>query len=68
MRSYRVSQSTSNFTATTVSVSVSGGSQPELAIEQHQQSSFVGIPRTALAPESAYIPADDQYAGLRLLA
>ena len=68
MRSYRLSKSTSTFTATTVSVSVSGGSQPELAIEQHQQGSFVGIPTTAHAPESAYIPADDQYAGLRLLA
>ena len=68
MRSYRVSKSTSTVTATTVSVSVSGGSQPELAIEQHQQGSFVDIPTTAHAPESAYISADDQYAGLRLLA
>ena len=68
MPSYRVSKSTSTVTATTVSVSVSGGSQPELAIEQHQQGSFVDIPTTAHAPESAYISADDQYAGLRLLA
>ena len=68
MPSYRVSKSTSTFTSTTVSVSVSGGSQPELAIEQHQQGSFVDIPTTAHAPESAYISADDQYAGLRLLA
>ena len=68
MPSYRVSKSTSTFTATTTSVAFSGGSQPELAIEQHQQGSFVGIPTTAHAPESAYISADDQYAGLRLLA
>ena len=68
MPSYRVFKSTSTFTATTTSVAFSGGSQPELAIEQHQQGSFVGIPTTAHAPESAYISADDQYAGLRLLA
>ena len=68
MRSYRVPKSTSTVTATTVSVSVSGGSQPKLTTEQHQQGSFVGVPTTANAPESAYIPTDDQYAGLRLLA
>ena len=68
MRSYRVSKSTSTVTATTVSVSVSGGSRPKLAIEQHQQGSLVGIPTTAHVPESGYIPTDDQYAGLRLLA
>ena len=68
MLSYRVSKSTSTVTATTTSVAVSGGSQPESATGQHQQGSFVGIPTTAHAPESAYISADDQYAGLRLLA
>ena len=68
MRSYRVSKSASTVTATTASVSVSGGSQPELAIEQHQLGSFIGIPTTAHAPESTYIPAAERYAGLRLLA
>ena len=66
MHNYRVSESTS--TATTTSVSVSGGSQPELAIEQHQQGSFADIPTTTHAPESTYIPAAERYAGLRLLA
>ena len=66
MRNYRVSESTP--TATTTSVSVSGGSQPGLAIEQHQQGSFVDIPTTTHAPESTYIPAAERYAGLRLLA
>ena len=68
MRSYRVSKSTSTVTATTASVSVSGGSQPELAIEEHQLGSFIGIPTTAHAPESTYILAAERYVGLRLLA
>ena len=63
MHSYRVS----TFTAT--SVTASGDSQPELAIEQHQQGSFVGLSTTVHTPESTYIPADDQqFSGLRLLA
>ena len=68
MRSYRASKSTSTVTATTPSVSVSGGTQPESLAGQRQQGSFIGIPTTAHAPESGYISADDQYAGLRLLA
>ena len=68
MRSYRVSKSTSTVTATTPSVSFSREAQPESLAGQRQQGSFVGIPTTAHAPESAYISADDQYAGLRLLA
>ena len=63
MHSYRVS----TFTATSAA---SGDSQPELAIEHHQQGSFVGLfPTTVHTPESTYIPADDQqFSGLRLLA
>ena len=66
MRSYRASKSTS--TATTTSASVSGDSQPESAIERHQQGSFAGLSTTVHTPESTYIPAAEQYAGLRLLA
>ena len=66
MRSYRASKSTS--TATTTSASVSGDSQPESAIERHQQGSFAGLLTTVHTPESTYIPAAERYAGLRLLA
>ena len=66
MRSYRASKSTS--TATTTSASVSGDSQPESAIDRHQQSSFTGLSTTVYTPESTYIPAAERYAGLRLLA
>ena len=68
MRSYRVSKSTSIITATTTSVSVSGGSQPELLAGQRQQGSFAGLSTTVHTPESTYIPAAERYAGLRLLA
>ena len=66
MRSYRASKSTS--TATTTSASVSGDSQPESAIERHQQGSFARLSTTVHTPESTYIPAAERYAGLRLLA
>ena len=47
----------------------SGDSQPELAIEHHQQGSFVGLSTTVHTPESTHVPADDQqFSGLRLLA
>ena len=66
MRSYRASKSTS--TATTTSASVSGDSQPESAIDRHQQGSFAALSTTLHTPESRYIPATERYAGLRLLA
>ena len=65
MRSYRVSKSTS--TATATSVSVFGDSQPESAIDRHQQGSFVGLSTTVHTPESRYITAAERYAELRLL-
>ena len=76
MRSYRASKSKSTSTAISTStsaatiVAASGDSQPELAIEQQQQGSFVGLSTTVHTPESTYIPilADDRDAGLRLLA
>ena len=68
MRSYRVSKSTSTVTATTPRVSVSGVSQPESSAGQRQQGSFAGIPTTAHASESTYIPAAERYTELRLLA
>ena len=68
MRSYRVSKSTSIITATTTSISVSGGSQPESSAGQRQQGSFAGLSTTVHTPESTYIPAAERYAGLRLLA
>ena len=66
MRSYRASKSIS--IATTTSVSVSGDSQPESAIDRYQQGSFAGLSTTVHTPESTYIPAAERYAGLRLLA
>ena len=68
MRSYRVSKSTYTVTATTPSVSVSEGFQPESSAGQRQHGSFFGILTTAHAPESTYIPAAERYTGLRLLA
>ena len=69
MQGFNVSKSTSTATATatTTSITASRGSQPESAVGQHQ-GSFVGRSTTFHTPESMYIPADDQYAGLRLLA
>ena len=64
MHSYRVSTSTASAT----SVTACGVSQPELAIEQHQQGSFDDLSTTVHTPESTCIPAAEQYAGLRLLA
>ena len=64
MRSYRVSTSTASAT----SVTACGDSQPELAIEQHQQGSFDGLSTTVHTPESTYIPTAERYTGLRLLA
>ena len=64
MRSYRVSTSTASAT----SVTACGDSQPELAIEQHQQGSFNGLSTTVHTLESTHIPAAERYAGLRLLA
>ena len=68
MRSYRISKSTSTDTTTTPRVSVSGGSQPESSAGQRQQGSFTGLPTTAHASESTYIPAAERYTELRLLA
>ena len=70
MHNFRLSKSTSaaTSTSTTTSVSTSESSQPDLAIEQHQQGSFVGLLTTVHAPESRYIPAADQYTGLKVLA
>ena len=48
---------TATSTSTTTSVSNSGGFQPESAIEQHQQGSFVGLSTTVHTPESTLIPA-----------
>ena len=66
MLNYRVSKSTSTATATTTSVSISGDSQPESAIDRHQQGSFVGLSTTVHTPELRYIPATEPYAWLRL--
>ena len=68
MRCYPISKSTSTATATTTSVSVLGDSQPESAIDRHQQGSFVGLSTALHTPESTHIPAAERYAGLRLLA
>ena len=69
MRSYRVSKSTATVTATTISVTASGVSQPELAAGQHQQGSFAGLSTTVHTPESTHIPVAEQpLANLRLLA
>ena len=74
MRNYRASKSTSTATSTSTSaatiVTASVDSQPELATEQQQQGSFVGLSTTVNTPESTYIPilVDDRDAGLRLLA
>ena len=68
MLSYRVSESTSTATATNTSVSFSGDSQPESAIDRHQQGSFVGLSTTVHTPELRYIPAAERYAQLRLSA
>ena len=68
MPSYRVSKSTST-TATATGVSVSGGSQPESAIERHRQSSYVGLSTTVHTPESSHIPVAEQpFVRPRLLA
>ena len=66
MLNYRVSKSISTATTTTTSVSVSGDSQPELAIDRHQQGSFAGLSTTVHTPESTYIPTAEGYAWLRL--
>ena len=68
MPSYCVSKSISTATATTTSVSVSGGSQPESAIDRHQQGSFAGLPTTVHTPESRHIPAAERYIRPRLSA
>ena len=68
MHRFNVTKSTSTTTATTTNVTISRVSQPELAIERHQQASFVGLSTTVHTPESRYIPAADRYAGLRVLA
>ena len=72
MRSSRISESTSNTTATSTSpvtsVTTTGASQPELTVEQHQQGSFGGRSTTLHTPESTPIPAADRYAKLKLLA
>ena len=73
MRSSRISESTSNTTATSTSpvtsVTTTGDSQPELTVEQHQQSSFGGRSTTLHTPESTHILSNyQQHAGLRLLA
>ena len=68
MRCYYLSKSTSTVTATTTTATLSGGSQPESAIDRHQQGSFVSLSTTVHTPESTYIPAAERYAWLRLLA
>ena len=68
MPSYRVFKSTSTATATTPSVSVSGSSQPESAIDRHQQGSFAGLSTTVHITESRQIPAVGRYARQRLSA
>ena len=56
-------------TSTTTSVNASWFSQPELAIEQHQQGFFVGLSTTVHTPESTQIPATYyQQDELRLLS
>ena len=67
MLNYCVSKSISTATATTTSVSVSGDSQPESAIERHQQGSFVGLSTTDHTLELRYIPAAEPCALLRLV-
>ena len=69
MRSYRASQSTSTATAVTTSVTASGVSQPEPAMERHQQGSFAGLSTTVHTPESTHTPVAEQpFVRLRLLA
>ena len=66
MHSSHISKSSS---ATSTSTINSGDSQPESTAGEGQQGSFAGISTTIHTPESAYIPAaDQQFAGLRLLA
>ena len=66
------SKSTSTANATSISTTTSviaAVSQPELAAGQHQQGFFAGVLATVHTPESTHIPlADQQFAGLRLLA
>ena len=69
----QLSKSTSTADATsmstTTSVVAAAVSQPELAAGQRQQGSFAGVLATVHTPESTHIPAaDQQFAGLRLLA
>ena len=52
------SASSAMSTSTTTSVNTSWFSQPELAIGQHQQGSFVGLPTTVHTPESTQMPAN----------
>ena len=67
MHSYRVFKSTS--TATRTSTTTFEVSQPEPAVRQRHQSSFVGLSTTIHTLELPYISAgDQQFAGLRLLA
>ena len=69
----QLSKSTSTATTTSISTTTSviaaAVSQPELAAGQRQQGSYAGVLATVHTPESTHIPvADQQFAGLRLLA
>ena len=69
MRNYRASQSTSTATTVTTSVTASGISQPESAMERYRHGSFAGLSTTVYAPESTHTPvAEKPFARLRLLA
>ena len=71
MRIHRVSESTSTTTSssTVTSVTASGDSQPESAIERHHQGSFAGLSTTVHRPQSTHITVAEQpFANLGLLA
>ena len=71
MHGFRLSKSiaTTTNTSTATSVTASRVSLPELAVGQRQQGSFASMSTTVYTPELAFIPsADQQFAGLRLLA
>ena len=71
MHGFRLSKSiaTTTNTSTATSVTASRVSLPELAVGQRQQGSFANMSTTVYTPELAFIPsADQQFAGLRLLA
>ena len=67
MQSSRVTKSSS--ATSTSTITFLGNSQPESAVGQRPQGSFVGMSTTVHTPESTHIPSNyQQHAGLRLLA